>query len=281
MSLTPRGGHWRHPRQLIVSAVVLIAAVATVSLASFARTSTSSGATIPVAKPTIVLVHGAWADASGWSGVISRLQSKGFTVIAPANPLRGLHSDAAYIKSILDQTPGPLVVVGHSYGGAVITNAAAGDPHVKALVYVDAFIPDIGEKVIDLTGKGSLLPTALQELKYPPFGSTDVDVYLNPAKYRSVFAQDVPAKQAAVMAAEQRPLALAAGEEPTTATAWKTIPSWDLIGLDDHVITPAQQEFMAHRAHAKIEKIHASHLSLVSHPAAVAKLIERAAAATS
>jgi pimeloyl-ACP methyl ester carboxylesterase len=267
----------RGPARLLA----VMSAIAVACVLTFSSAAVSRGASTASPKPTIVLVHGAWADASSWSGVISRLQAGGYHVIAPANPLRGLHSDAAYIKSVLRQTSGPLVVVGHSYGGAVITNAAAGDANVKALVYIDAFIPAIGEKVIDLTGKGSLLPTALQELKYPPYGKTDVDVYLNPAKYHSVFAQDIPVGEAAVLAAEQRPLALAAGEEPTTAVAWKTIPSWDLIGLDDRVITPAQQEFMAHRAHATIEKIRASHLSLVSHPGAVATLIERAAGATS
>ena len=272
----------RQRRRLRLWAILLSTATA---LALFvALSSGSSSASVRHAtgsKPTIVLVHGAWADASSWSGVITRLQAAGYKVIAPADPLRSLRGDSAYISGVLAQTPGPLVVVGHSYGGAVITNAAAGNARVKALVYDDAFIPDVGENVLSLSGKGSEIPTALVPAKYPPFHKNDVELYINPSKFRAVFAAEVPAAKAAEMAASQRPLALAAGMQPTYATAWKTIPSWALIGMQDKVITPAEQMFMATRAHATIKKINSSHVSLVSHPGAVTKLIEEAATATS
>jgi pimeloyl-ACP methyl ester carboxylesterase len=270
----------RPSRRLSVSAVA-VGLIAAVLVAVNAFGSAPAVATVSQRpKPTIVLVHGAWADASGWDGVIAKLQRAGYNVIAPADPLRSLYGDSAYIASILAQTPGPIVLVGHSYGGAVITNAAASDPNVKALVYIDAFIPNVGENVLHLTGAGSLVPTALEPKKYPPFGKNDIDVYLSPTKFHAVFAGDLPAAQAAVMAAAQRPLALIAGEQPTRVASWKKIPSWDLIGLDDKVITPSEQLFMAHRAHAHIVEIDSSHVSLISHPQAVTNLIERAATAT-
>jgi pimeloyl-ACP methyl ester carboxylesterase len=176
-------------------------------------------------KPTVVLVHGAFADATGWSGVIARLQDDGYPVIAPANPLRSLSGDSAYIASVLDQTPGPLVVVGHSYGGAVIRNAAAGNPNVKALVYIDGFIPDVGENTLALAGENSHVPTAIEFKKFPPFGANDVDIYIKKDVFHDVFCADLPAETAAIMAAAQRPTAAATGAEPTTAAAWKTIPS--------------------------------------------------------
>ena len=231
-------------------------------------------------KPTIVLVHGAWADASSWNRVIRRLTADGYTVQAPANPLRSLSGDSAYVANFLSQIPGPLVVVGHSYGGAVITNAAAGNANVKALVYVDAFIPDVGEQVLNLGGAGSQVPASIETRPIPPFGPTDVDIYLKRDMFRSTFAADLPLRKTNVMAVTQRPLALAAGVEPTTATAWSTIPSWAVVGLEDKAITPDAQLAMATRAHARITKIHSSHVSLLSHPDVVTRVIERAARAT-
>jgi pimeloyl-ACP methyl ester carboxylesterase len=231
-------------------------------------------------KPTIVLVHGAFADASGWSGVIKRLQDDGYPVIAPANPLRSVSGDSAYIGSVLAQTPGPLVAVGHSYGGAVITNAAAGRPRVKALVYIDAFIPDVGEDTLHLAGADSLLPSALESRKFPPFGPNDVDFYINKGMFHEVFCADVSAETAAIMWASQRPAAARTGAEPTTAAAWKTIPSWALIGRQDRLITPDALRFMARRADATIREIDSSHVSMISHPGAVTALIEKAAMAT-
>jgi pimeloyl-ACP methyl ester carboxylesterase len=231
-------------------------------------------------KPTIVLVHGAFADASGWSSVIKTLQDEGYPVIAPPNPLRSLSGDAAYIASILAQTPGPLVVVGHSYGGAVITNAAAGNPNVKALVYIDAFIPDVGEDTLHLAGAGSLLTASLEFKGFPPFGANDVDIYVKQDKFRAAFCADLPAKTAAVMWASQRPAAAATVAELTTATAWKTIPSWALIGRQDRAITPDALRSMAKRAGSTTEEVNSSHVPMISHPGAVTDLIEEAVDAT-
>jgi pimeloyl-ACP methyl ester carboxylesterase len=269
----------RAPRRVrvlsgIVAAIVAIALVATSASAKPGTGKKSA------AKPTIVLVHGAWADGSGWSGVIKRLQADGYEAIAPANPLRGLHGDAAYTAGVLAQIPGPLVVVGHSYGGAVITNAAAGNANVKALVYIDAFIPDVGETVLALAGADSLVGSSIEFKGYPPFGPTDGEAYITKAAFHTTFAGDLPEKESAILWAAQRPAAGAATAEATTAAAWKTIPSWALVGLEDRTITPPAQLFMARRAGAKITKIHASHVSMISQPAAVTKLIERAVKAT-
>jgi pimeloyl-ACP methyl ester carboxylesterase len=261
----------------------LIAAAGALGLIALFAT-TASARTVhhhSTVKPTVVLVHGAFADATGWSGVISRLQKDGYPVIAPANPLRSLTSDSAYIASVLKQTPGPLVVVGHSYGGAVITNAAAGNPNVKALVYIDAFIPDVGEPTLSLAGKGSSLATAVEYKAFPPFGKNDIDVYIKKSMFHEAFCADVPAKQAALMWAAQRPAAAASGAEPTAAAAWKTVPSWALIGRQDRAITPDALRFMAKRAGSTIEEINASHVSMISHPDVAAALIEKAAKATS
>jgi pimeloyl-ACP methyl ester carboxylesterase len=259
-------------------ALAAIAGLTTLLLVGVSQTaSASQGAQ----KPKIILVHGAWADASGWNDVIRGLQKEDYEVIAPANPLRSLSNDAAYIASVLAQTPGPVVLVGHSYGGAVITNAAVGNPNVKALVYIDAFIPEVGEDVLHIAGADSQIPATIEFKKYPPFGDNDVDVYLKHSLFRSTFAGDLPRKLTDVLWAGQRPAALAAGAEPTTKTAWKTIPSWALVGLEDRTITPEAQLSMARRAGAKITRIHSSHLSLISHPDAVVDLIETAAAATS
>jgi pimeloyl-ACP methyl ester carboxylesterase len=241
----------------------------------------ASGSVAGAAKPTVVLVHGAWADATSWSRVAERLQTDGYRVLAPANPLRSLDGDAAYLQSILAQEKGRFVLVGHSYGGAVITNAAAGNPNVDALVYVDAFVPDIGEDILHLAGDDSLVPRSIKPKGYPPFGANDVDVYIKRARFRETLAGDLPKGQAALLAVTQRPLSLAAASAPTSATAWKTIPSWYLLGTQDRTITPAAQRRMAERAGATIKEVRASHLSLISRSGALAELIERAAAAKS
>lgn len=242
--------------------------------------------------PTIVLVHGAWADASSWNGVTARLQGDGFTVYAVPNPLRGLSSDAAYVASILSTISGPIVLVGHSYGGAVITNAATGNSNVKALVYIDAFVPDQGESALQLasmpppTGtNGSCLggdPTTLFNfVSYPGAQNGDVDLYIKPELFPSCFANTIAAKQAAVMAVSQRPVTLSAIDEPTGTPAWKTIPSWYLVGTLDKVIPPYIQLFMAERANAHIVQVKAPHPSMISDPNAAADLIETAAHAVS
>jgi len=237
------------------------------------------------AKPTIVLVHGAWADASSWNGVVTRLQRDGYPVLAPPNPLRSLPGDAAYLAAFLATVPGPIVLVGHSYGGAVITNAATGNPNVQALVYVDAFAPAQGETILPLVGPDSALavdPATVFDLRPYPGGPVgDADVYLKPQVVADSFAQDLPPRATAVMAATQRPLAFSAGAEPSGVPAYDSIPSWWLLGLEDKVIPAAQQLFMAHRAHARITEIHASHVSLISRPDAVVQLVVAAARATS
>jgi pimeloyl-ACP methyl ester carboxylesterase len=232
-------------------------------------------------KPTIVLVHGAWADASGWSQEIEALQKRGYTVLAPANPLRGLLSDASYLHSVLETIDGPAVLVGHSYGGAVISNAATGLTNVKALVYVAAFVPDEGEALAQLTSRdpGSLVgPATLVTRPYPlADGSQGTDLYLSKAGFRTAFAGDVPRRTADSMWAQQRPLAATAFAEPSGAVAWKTLPSWYLVAAQDRTIPPATQRFMAKRAGARVTRVQASHVAMVSEPAATVKLILAAA----
>jgi pimeloyl-ACP methyl ester carboxylesterase len=237
--------------------------------------------TTPAARPTIVLVHGAWADSSSWSGEIERLQRAGYVVRAVPNPLRGLTTDAATVAGFLATIAGPVVLVGHSYGGAVITNAAAGNPNVRALVYVDAFVPDVGEAVTALTGAGSVLAadpaTVFDFAPYPGAPAGDADLYLKRSVFLDSFASDLPDRVASVLWATQRPAAASGLGTPSTAAAWRTIPSWYLLGTRDSVITPAEQLFMARRAHARIVRVAASHVSLISHPAEVTALILSAA----
>ncbi len=235
-------------------------------------------------KPTIVLVHGAWADASSWAGVIERLLADGFTVTAPPNNLRGPSADAAYLRAYLETLPGPIVLVGHSYGGFVITNAATGLTSVKALVYVDAFIPDEGQPVAALTGAESALataaadPTALFKLSpYPGAPAGVVDTYLLPSVVEQSFANDLTPQQAALITATQRPASLIAVAEPSGPPAWKDIPSWAVIGTQDRIITPAAQRQMAEHANAQITEVDASHVSMVSKPDAIVDVIRTAA----
>jgi pimeloyl-ACP methyl ester carboxylesterase len=236
------------------------------------------------ARPTVVLVHGAWADSSSWADVILKLQRDGYPVLAAPNPLRSLKNDSDTVRDFLSTVPGPIILVGHSYGGAVITNAATGNPNVKALVYVDAFAPDQGESIFPLSGAGSALavdPATVFDFRpYPGGPAGDVDLYLKPAVVAQSFAPDVPRRTQAVIAATQRPLALSAGNEASGVPAWKTIPSWYLLGTQDKIITPTAQRFMAERAHAHITLVRASHVSLISHPAAVEAIVIRAARAT-
>ncbi len=230
-------------------------------------------------KPTVVLVHGAFADASGFGAVTSRLQQRGYTVISPANPLRGPASDGAYVASVMKTIDGPIVLVAHSYGGAVSSLAANEVDNVKALVYLNALALDVGESNLGITERfPNQFPAALRPRPFPqPDGTLGTDLYIDPASFHSFFAPDVPARTAAQMASAQRPLSLAGAQELSTAPAWKTIPSWYLIGRQDEVISPAAQRFMAKRANAHTIEISSSHASYISHPAAVTKLILRAA----
>jgi pimeloyl-ACP methyl ester carboxylesterase len=237
-------------------------------------------------KPTVVLVHGAWADGSSWNAVASELQSQGFTVLAPTNLLRGVASDSAYIASFLAQrTSGPVVLVGHSYGGFLITNGATGGGDVKALVYVDAFIPEEGETVFQiLGGSGSALDvpdpaTVLDIVGYPGGPEGDAEAFLKPETVHNAFAQDLPESDRWLIAASQRPITLSANTAPSGAAAWKTLPSWTVIGTEDRVIPPGTQRHMAERAGATISETPGSHVSLVSQPQASIDAILAAVAA--
>jgi pimeloyl-ACP methyl ester carboxylesterase len=235
-------------------------------------------------RPTIVLVHGDWADASSWNAVTERLQRQGYTVVAPPNPLRGPSSDAAYVASFLRTIPGPIVLVAHSYGGFVITNAATGIPNVKALVYIDAFMPDAGQTGAELVA-GSCVDLATAVNAVPAPGGV-VDLYLRREPngsypgYAECFANGVDRRQADLLFAGQRPAALAQFTDPSGTPAWETIPSWSLIGTADHVITPAQQQAMATNAGATISTVDAGHLSLITEAKTVTNLIETAVDAT-
>ncbi len=241
--------------------------------------------TVSTAKPSIVLVHGAWADGSSWSRVIALLQDQGYTVYAPANPLRGLASDSAYISDFLHSITGPIVLVGHSYGGAVITNAATGNPNVKALVFIDAFAPDQGESLGQLSSippPPGLSPSCLagdptQVFNLVPLTSGGVDAYVKQSLFPSCFANDLPPSQGAVLASTQRALSLSVLPEKSGVPAWKTIPSWYLVGTIDLAIPSWAQLFMAQRAGSTIVQVRASHLSMISHPTAVSNLIQQAA----
>jgi pimeloyl-ACP methyl ester carboxylesterase len=269
----------RQRRQPVAASVVALV-VATMAIASSALAS-SPRAPATQAKPTIVLVHGGWADSSGWNSEVTALQRLGYPVIAPANPLRGLASDAAYVRSVLQTIDGPIVLVGHSYGGAVITNAAVGVPQVKALVYIAGFAPDQGESLVKLVtmNPGSQIgPKTLITRKYPlPSGGDGADLYLTKTGFETAFAQDVPKRRADRMWAEQRPFSQEAFESTSGEPAWKTIPSWYLVATQDRAIPPATQRFMAERAHATVSQVKASHVPMVSKTRATMKVILAAA----
>jgi pimeloyl-ACP methyl ester carboxylesterase len=231
------------------------------------------------AKPTIVLVHGAFADSSSWNGVVKILEKDGYAVVAAANPLRGVKNDAGYVADILASIKSPVVLVGHSYGGSVISEAADGRANVKALVYVAAFAPDIGETAAELAGKfpGSTLgPTLAAPVSLSGGGK---DLYIQQDKFHNQFAADVSDAGAKLMAATQRPITEAALNEVQTDAAWKRIPAWFIYGDKDKNIPPEASAFMAARAHARETVVvkGASHVVMVSNPGPVAKLIEAAA----
>jgi pimeloyl-ACP methyl ester carboxylesterase len=239
----------------------------------------------PPVKPSIVLVHGAWADSGSWDAVTARLQRAGYTVYVPPNPLRGLVSDTETIRDFIGTLSGPIVLVGHSYGGAVITDAAFGDAEVKALVYVDAYIPDEGQALVELTGPESCfsvedLSTILNFVPFPGAAPGAVDAYVKQSVFPGCFANGLPAAQGNVLAATQRPLATNALTEKSTAPAWKTIPSWAVIGTEDHAIPATDQLAMAKHAGARITEIKAPHLSMIADPGTVARVITKAAKAT-
>jgi pimeloyl-ACP methyl ester carboxylesterase len=255
-------------------------ALASVGVAtSSASASPTSGTRHP--KPTIVLVHGAFADSSGWNDVIRILRAADYPVIAPGNPLRGVAEDSAYLASVLQSIAGPIVLVGHSYGGFIITNAATGNPNVTSLVYVAAFAPDQGETVEILAGKypGSKLSfDALDVRPYPlKEGGYSADGYIKLGLFHEVFAADVSRSAAAVMAATQRPADVHTLQQTSAAPAWRAIPSWTLVARDDQVIPAAAQRFMAQRAGSRVVEVKAAHAVMVSRPAETATLIIKAA----
>jgi pimeloyl-ACP methyl ester carboxylesterase len=232
--------------------------------------------------PTVVLVHGAFADASSWGGVITRLQSRGVPVTAPPNPLRGITADTAYIGSLLAQLEGPVLAVGHSYGGAVITNAATGAKNVVGLVYVAAFAPDEGETLgeVEAGSKDSVLNSALVPRTYPTTdGGSATEFFIDPAKAREAFAGDLSDEQAALIAATQRPVAELAFSEPNGPPAWKQLPSWAVVATVDKAAGTDVVRSMAERARAKITELDGSHVIMVSQPEAVANVILEAVAA--
>jgi pimeloyl-ACP methyl ester carboxylesterase len=241
----------------------------------------------PQSAVTVVLVHGAWADTSSWDGEITALQAKGITARAIANPLRNLITDAGSVASFVHSVDGPVVLVGHSYGGSVISEAASSSPNVKALVFVDGYAPEPGESASDLNGEGSALKTRPEEelfdaTPYPDAPAGAVNLLLKHELFLSSFASDLPAAQANRLWATQRATSTSAVTTPNTTAAWQTIPSWAFISTGDQIITPASKQFMAQRAKATITTFDGgSHLSLVSHPDAVTAVIESAVAEVS
>lgn len=272
-----------HPNSGIILRRLMISLLVTVlaSVGVFAVGASAQTATHPAPKPTIVLVHGAFADASGWNGVAEKLTRKGYQVIAPANPLRGLGADSVYLHSLLGQIQGPVLLVGHSYGGAVITNAAVGASNVVGLVYVSGFAPDEGERLIDVESgsKDSVLTTALIPATYPTGNGsqTAVEYTIDPAKFRAVFAADLPARQTRLMAITQRPVADAAFSEVSGPAAWKSLPSWAVVATGDKAAGSDVILSMAQRAGAEITELRGSHVIMISQPKKVADVILRAA----
>ena len=278
-------------RRLFWRGGIAVGAAAAVALAVVGSTAASASPSVAshhasAPRPTVVLEHGAWANGSSWDGVIQRLQRGGYTVVAPPNPLQGLPYDSAYLADFLHSITGPIILVGHSYGGAVITNAATGDKQVKALVYVDAFVPDKGQTVGELASAvpGSCVvaadPTTIFNLAtYPGAPAGVFNAYVKQSLFPSCFANGLPAAEARVLAATQEPLSTIALGQKSGMPAWKTIPSWAVVGTADRVIPPAEQLAMARHAHARVTEVHAPHLSMISDPGVVTQVILQAARA--
>ncbi|MEU6560685.1 alpha/beta fold hydrolase [Nocardia nova] len=271
-------------RRTVTRIAAATAGVAAVTLATACTASTTQaepGDDAP--KPTVVLVHGAFAGASSWNAVVDKLVADKYPVVAAADPLRGPASDAATVRGLIDSIDGPVVLVGHSYGGSVISTAAAGSDKVRALVYVAAFEPAPGESALELTNKfpGSTLPGTLHPVPFTgPGNVSGTDLYIQQDKYPHQFAADVPADKAKLAALTQRPIAQAALEEKATVAAWTDKPSWAVVTTADLNIPVAAQRFMAERAHSQVTEVDASHSVAVSHPDIVAETIEKADRAT-
>lgn len=253
----------------------LFALTAVIGISMYSTTATSQES--PQAsnsKPAIVLVHGAYADGTSWQHVIPLLEQDGYRVTAVQIPLTSLADDVATTKRVIEDQKGSVVVVGHSYGGNVITGAAASNPQVKALVYINAFAPDVGEKTSDLNKRYAAAPISTAIV-----AGAENFLYVDRGKFHQFFAQDVSEAEARVMAATQKPIASAAFEQSVSDIAWKTIPSWFLVTQSDRAINPELQRFMAKRIGAQTIEVNSSHVPFISHPREVAKLIEAASSA--
>ncbi|MCU1502159.1 MAG: alpha/beta hydrolase [Ilumatobacteraceae bacterium] len=276
-------------RRLLLAGAALAASAAVMTTPLGAEAAAAATAQrderSPKAKPTIVLVHGGYADSSCWNGVIPKLQRKGYTTIAGSNPLRGIPTDSPYIASLLDSISGPVVLVAHSMGGTVVTNAAAGKGNVKALVYIAAFVPDIGETQGDLINKfpgSEVLPVSVPIPYTKADGTTGTDLYLS-KDGQAAFAADVSTETFRILQATQRPFDADSFIYPTQAAAWRTIPSWGLVAGQDKAIPPACERWMYSRANFRkiVEVPNSSHVAMLSHPHIVSNLIDDAARATS
>ena len=237
---------------------------------------------IASAPLTVVLVHGAFADSSSWNGVIERLKADGIQVTAAPNPLRGISHDSAYVASFIKQIPGPVLAVGHSYAGAVISNAATGLDNVVGLVFVAAFAPDEGERLGEVAAgsRDSVLGTAQVALQYPTAGAgMATEFAIDPAKLHEAFAADLPPQRAAVMAATQRPVSELAFTEPSGPPAWKSLPNWTVLATGDKAAGTDVIRSQAERAGATITEVDGSHVIMISRPDVVADVIKTAAAA--
>ncbi len=262
---------------LVLTGISATQATSNASSRQFATSKAPSSESKP--KPTVVLVHGAWADSSGWAKVTRGLQAQGYQVLAPPTPLRGLREDSEYLAAFLrDRTTGPVVLVGHSYGGAVITNAARTDKDVDALVYINAFVPDEGDSILGLLDPNHKLDPAdlFDFVQYPGAPNGDYDLYLKQSVFPGAIANGIPARSAASMAATQRPVTLSALTAESGAPAWKWLPSFYLLGTQDHIVPAALQSTMAKNAKAKITRVKAGHLPMITNPHAVEALIVEA-----
>lgn len=270
-------------RRRVTRRTTIAALLSALALVGVSAAADSAAASSAEPKPTVVLVHGAWADASGFQKVEAGLRRAGYPVLEFADPLRSLPNDSATLATFLKvRTQGPVILVGHSYGGAVITNAATSDPDVKALVYIDAFVPAQGETLNDLINiNGPIDPTALFDFApYAGGPSGDVDLYLKGSVFSTVFANGLPKPEQDRLYAAQRPLAASALDEPSGTPAWSTIPSWYVEGTQDHIIPAALQEYMAKRAGSHVTTVDAGHLSFIARPDVVVGTILQADAAT-
>ena len=278
-----RAAQHARPRIIIPALAVATAALVIPLLQGASAHTTTSAADSGGPKPAIVIEDGAWANTASWDAVIRRLQADGYTVYAPPNPLQGLTYDSAYLADFLHSISGPIVLVGHSYGGDVITNAATGDTQVKALVYVDAFAPAQNQTLAQLLAAypGSCAkPSNLTVVPFPGAPAGTGDAYITQSAFPSCMANGLPARQAQALAADQAPLATIALTQPSGVPAWKTIASWAVVGTADHAIPPVLQLAMAENAHARITEVKAPHLAMISDPGVVTSVILQAVRAT-